>query len=151
MPAPVQPEPSEHAGGPVRLAPGVEVPADALRWSFARSGGPGGQNVNKVNTKAELRVALGALGLRERAALRLKAALGKRLTDEGDVLIVSQSERSQSANKDECLERLRELVLAAMVEPKIRRATRPTRGSKERRLKEKKSRGQIKRGRRGED
>jgi ribosome-associated protein len=144
--------------GTIVLAPGVSVSSSCVRWAFSRSGGPGGQNVNKVSTRAELRVALADLGqggLRPRALARLSEQAGSRLAGAGDVpgqvlgeiVIVCQSERSQSGNKRECLQRLREMLVRAQVEPKVRRATRPTRGSKERRLTAKRVRGQIKRGR----
>lgn len=133
--------------GALRLAPGVEVPSASVEWAFSRSGGPGGQNVNKVNTKAELRVALGAIPISPGARYRLGALAGGRLLEGGVLAIVAQSERSQQANKAECIERLRELVLRAMVTPKVRRATKPTKGSQQRRLTAKKSRGEIKRGR----
>ncbi|MBX3405225.1 MAG: aminoacyl-tRNA hydrolase [Phycisphaeraceae bacterium] len=147
--------------GGEQIAPGVRVPAAVLRFSFARSSGPGGQNVNKVSTKAELRVSVDDLPLpaRVRARLRRLAASrfvgGEVVADEtgrehltgGEVVLVCDEHRSQSRNKSECLDRLRELIVAAMAEPKIRRATRPTRGSTERRIAEKKSRGEIKRGR----
>jgi ribosome-associated protein len=132
-----------------RLAPGVEAPPGCLRWSFARASGPGGQNVNKRSTKAELRVRPAELPLRPGALARLLHAGRGYLTDQGELLITADEHRSQAQNKAECLERLRALVLAAMVEPKIRRKTRPTRGSKERRLGEKKRRGEIKRSRGG--
>lgn len=146
--------------GGVQLAPGITVPAAALRFSFARSSGPGGQNVNKLATKAELRVALADLPLSDRARRRLTGLAGKRLVGEaaaesggeaggagaaaGEVVIVSQSERSQARNRAECMEKLRELLVRAMAEPKVRRKTRPTRGSVERRLEAKKTRSDVK-------
>ncbi|MBX3358288.1 MAG: aminoacyl-tRNA hydrolase [Phycisphaeraceae bacterium] len=136
-------------GSGVTLAPGVSVPGDAVRFAFSRSGGPGGQNVNKVATKAELRIALGVLSISPSARHRLIALAGRRLTDAGDLVIVSESERSQGRNRDECLSKLRDLLVRAMAEPKVRRRTRPTKGSKERRLREKKARGEIKKRRQG--
>lgn len=145
----------------VEVAPGVRVAAASLRWAFARSGGPGGQNVNKLETKAELRVSVDDLPINGRARARLRAEAGDRVVgaedyvDEegrarvrgGDLVLTSQTHRSQSRNKDECLEKLREMIVRSLVEPKVRRKTRPSRSSKERRLNEKKSRGDIKRGR----
>jgi len=146
----------------VEVAPGVVVPASALRLSYVRSSGPGGQNVNKVATKAELRVSLADLPISERARRRLATLAGSRLVggddaaggdavgaDGGEVLIVSQSERSQARNRAECMDKLRDLIVRAMAEPKIRRKTRPTRGSIERRLEAKKARSEIKRRRQG--
>lgn len=138
-------------GHGVRLAPGVEVPEAVLRFAFTTSGGPGGQNVNKVATRSVMRVALADLPLRDWQLARLRELASHLVTSDGELIISSGEHRSQSRNKDECLERLGELVRAAMVRPKVRRATKPTRGSKERRLSEKKRRGDMKRGRRGED
>lgn len=160
--APIRPQPPSPDSDPVGgepIAPGIRVPAAALRFAFARSSGPGGQNVNKLSTKAELRVDVDAIPLSSRARNRLRRLAGGRVVntqtiiDEtgrehtvgGELILTSDEHRSQSRNKSECLDRLRELIVAAMAEPKIRRATRPTRGSKERRLSEKKARGEIKR------
>ncbi len=134
----------------VELAPGVRVRdgAGAIEFSFARSSGPGGQNVNKLATKAELRVRPDLLPITPRARQRLLTLAGSRVTNDGHVIITSESERSQSRNKSECLDKLRELLVAAMAVPKVRRKTKPTKGSKERRLAEKKSRGDIKQRRR---
>ena len=122
-----------------------------LRFSYSRSAGPGGQNVNKLSTKAELRVRLADLPMPHRALVRLRAMAGGRVTDAGELLLVAQSERSQTRNRELCLEKLADLVARAMVEPKVRRKTKPSRGSVERRIREKKSRSKIKRDRRGED
>lgn len=133
----------------IGLAPGVWVHRDHIRFSFSRSGGPGGQNVNKVNTKAELRVrAEDIQGLSWPARQRLLAQAASRITGEGDVLIVCGTERSQETNRNLCLEKLAELVARAAVEPKRRHKTRPTRGSRERRLESKRERSQKKQGRR---
>ncbi len=137
----------------VEIAPGIGVASAALRFAFSRSSGPGGQNVNKVSTKAELRVALVDLppGVSWQARERLTKLAGWRLLEQGErgpeLLVVSDSERSQARNRAACLQRLRELLVAAMAEPKVRRKTRPTKGSRERRLESKKRRGEIKRGR----
>ena len=121
-----------------------------LRFSFSRSGGPGGQNVNKVATRAELRIAVRDLPISPRAAERLRALAGRRVTAEDELILVAESERSQIRNRQECLDRLREMLIQAIPEPKVRRKTKPTRGSKERRLAEKKGRGEVKRLRRGD-
>jgi ribosome-associated protein len=148
----------------VSIAPGVRVHESVLRFSFARSSGPGGQNVNKLETKAELRVGVEDLPVPGRVKARLRSLAGDRITgaetfvDEdgrsrtrgGELMLTSQEHRSQSQNKSACMDKLRELLVAAMAEPKIRRKTRPSRGSIERRLESKKRRGDIKRDRRGE-
>jgi ribosome-associated protein len=143
------PEPSTSAS--VELAPGVFVPPNALRLQFARSGGPGGQNVNKVNTKAELWVHVAAIvGLTLRAKSRLRAAAGNRLTQADEIHLRAESERSHQANRKEVLDRLREMIVQARVEPKVRRKTKPSKGARQRRLDAKRHRGEIKSNRRGE-
>ncbi len=133
----------------VELAPGVFAHPPELRFHFARAGGPGGQNVNKVNTKAELRVRPEALrGLSGRALSRLRTLFANRLTSEGDLLITAETGRSQLANRRECLKRLREILVPAQQEPKIRKRSRPTRASNQRRLDAKKARSRIKQQRR---
>jgi ribosome-associated protein len=134
---------------PDEFLPGVRIPESAMRFQYARSGGPGGQNVNKVNTKAELWVPLAAIvGLSERAAGRLKTMAGRRLTAAGDIHITSETERTQEGNRTAVLDRLRALLAAAVHEPKHRRKTKPSRASKRRRLESKKRKSEIKSGRR---
>lgn len=134
------------------LAPGVTALPSALHWQFARSSGPGGQNVNKVNTKAELWLAVTRLtGLSDRAAARLRKMAGKRLTASDEIHIAADTERSQEANRSAALQRLRELLIEAMHEPKPRRKTKPSRASKQRRLDSKRRRAEIKAHRRGAD
>jgi ribosome-associated protein len=136
----------------IEFAPGVSVPASAIRFQFARSSGPGGQNVNKVNTKAELWITLAeVVGLSDRALHRLKNLAGRRLTIAGEIHITADTERTQESNRQAVLERLKELVEQAIIEPKPRRKTKPSRASKQRRLEGKKHRGQIKAHRRGNE
>jgi len=149
--SPLDRESNSTDDGHIELAPGVRVSSSILRFAFSRSGGPGGQNVNKLSTKAELRVLLTDLPLSDRARHRLASASGRRITDAGVLVLVSEEHRSQSRNKAACLDKLRELLVAAMAEPKHRRKTKPTRGSKERRLTEKKVRGNVKRSRTSKD
>lgn len=132
----------------IELAPGVILPEHALRFAFTTGAGPGGQNVNKRATRCVLRVALADLPLPPDALDRLRAAAPHLVTDAGELVISGGRERSQERNRADCLARLRELLLIAMVRPRTRRKTRPTRASKERRLAAKKRRGQIKRLRR---
>lgn len=134
------------AGG-VEVGPGVRVAADALGWSFARSSGPGGQNVNKLSTKARLTVSIAALAaaMPWRVHRRLLTIAG--WAGEEELSFVSQESRSQSANKEACLAKLRGLIVEAQRPVKVRRATRPTRASKRRRVEGKKKRAEVKRGR----
>jgi ribosome-associated protein len=139
-----------HATGGMELAPGVFAAESSVRFQYARSSGPGGQNVNKVNTKAEIWVAAAAIrGLTDAARARLEQFAGKRLTAAGEIHIASDTERSQEANRQQVLDRLRELLLQAMHEPKKRRKTKPSKAAKRRRLEGKRHRGEIKARRRG--
>ncbi len=139
-------ESSSEFAGQVEIAPGRYLPAAALDWSFVRSGGPGGQNVNKVATKAVLSVRFDDLAgvLPGWALTRLIDLAGSKATDEALVLSASSS-RSQLANRRGCLLKLRGLVVEALDRPKPRRKTRPSKAAVRRRIEEKKQRGQIKR------
>lgn len=144
-PAPRVPPPDA-----VEFAPGVRVAESAMRLQYARSSGPGGQNVNKVNTKAEAWLPLDAIyGLSPRAMARLRQMAGKRLTTAGEIHIASDTERTQEANRAAVLDRLRALLGQAAREPKVRRKTRPSRAAKQRRLESKRRRSQVKSNRRG--
>ena len=143
-PTPKQPEPGEQPAGEIRLAAGVMVPESVLEFSFVSSSGPGGQNVNRRSTKARLRVRVADLGLRPAAERRLRTLAGPSLLGDEELVFTCDTTRSQRANKEECLARLRELVARAMVAPKPRKKTKPTRGSVERRLKEKRIRSERK-------
>jgi ribosome-associated protein len=127
----------------------IAIPPNELTWEFARSGGPGGQNVNKVNSKAVLRwTPATSPSLTEPVRARLLKAVAARLTGDGELIITSQLTRDQGRNVDDCLEKLREIVLAAATPPKARRPTKPTLGSKVRRIESKTRRSAAKRLRR---
>jgi len=132
---------------PIR-AGSLLIPDSDLSIAFIKSGGPGGQNVNKVSSAVQLRFDLeGCALLDERVKARLRRLAGRRLTDEGAVLLIARGERSQEQNRRDAEARLAALIEAALVEPKVRRPTRPTRASKQRRLEHKTRRSSIKRAR----
>ena len=124
---------------------GIHISDDELHWSFARSGGPGGQNVNKVASKAILRWDVAATSsLPEHVKQRLLAHQRKRITNEGELVLNSQRYRDQERNREDCLQKLREMILQAATLPKRRRPTKPTRGSRMNRLQEKRRRAGVK-------
>ncbi len=145
QPTPTPDRRAPRAGSGITLAPGVSVPGGAIGIAFVRSSGPGGQNVNKRSTKAQLRIALADIPLPRRAAARLRRLARGSITTEGELLIESDETRSQSRNRRACMDRLRELVVRAAIEPKQRRKTKPSKGSIRRRLEDKKQRGEKKR------
>src|SRR2546428_8500399 len=126
----------------------VRVPGHALHVRAARAAGPGGQNVNKVATRVELRVALGAIeGLSDAARARLSGWSKSRLDAHGRLMVTSQATRNQARNLDDAREKVRALVAAALREPRPRRPSRPPAGATERRPEVNKHRGTLKRAR----
>lgn len=146
-----QPDHSGDAADEMVLAPGTSVPRAALRFRQSPASGPGGQNVNRRHTRAELRVSLLDIRMPVRARRRLRELGGERMTADGVLILVCERTRSARRNQEEVLDRLKELVRQAMVEPKRRIATRPSRRSNERRLEAKRRTGQQKRRRGGPD
>jgi ribosome-associated protein len=133
----------------LQISPNITIPSAELRLSFARSGGPGGQNVNKVSSKAVLHWdVLNSPSLPPDVRARFTEANPTRITKAGAVVIHSEEYRDQPKNIQACYDKLREMIVAVLRPPKKRRATRPTKGSKVRRLNEKKQRSQTKAGRR---
>lgn len=130
------------------IRPGLVLPERELTVRAVRSSGPGGQNVNRVSTKVELSFDLpGSTALDAPVKARLRRLAAGRLDAEGRVLVTSQATRSQAQNLEDARDKLKALVLAALVVPKRRRATKPTRASKERRLDSKRRQSQKKQSR----
>jgi ribosome-associated protein len=128
------------------------IPDSAVSIRAVRSSGPGGQNVNKVASKVELRVDLDAIvGIHPEALARLRALCSGHLDAEGKLLVVSQLTRDQRRNVEDARNKVRELVRRALVRPVPRRKTKPTRGSVERRIEHKKRHSRTKALRRGDE
>ena len=131
------------------VSPSVKIPLDEFEFTYARSSGPGGQNVNKVNSKALLRwPILVSPNLPAAVRERFVAKYGSRLTNEGDLLISSQQSRDQGQNTQDCLDKLREMLVSVLQPPKRRRPTKPTRSSQKARGEAKKQNAQKKEHRR---
>jgi ribosome-associated protein len=126
----------------------IRIPDEEFSWTFVRSGGPGGQNVNKVASKAVLRWNVASPSLPDDIKSRLQQQQQSRITNDGDLLLTSQRYRDQERNRLDCLDKLAEMIRAAAVAPKKRRKTKPSRGAHERRLAAKKRRSALKSSRR---
>ena len=130
----------------------IRIPMAEFQFTFARSSGPGGQNVNKVNSKAMLRWrVLESRSLPDDVRERLLTRYGKRITGEGDLIVSSQRFRDQGRNVSDCLEKLREMLAAIATPPKRRRPTRPSRAAIARRVETKQKRSRQKQMRRAVD
>lgn len=132
----------------LRVNHNIEIPETEFEFSFARSGGPGGQNVNKVNSKAVLHWDVKATqqlppGVRQRFLAKYR----NRITKEGALVLHSQKYRDQGRNVADCLERLRQMILSVVAPPIKRRPTKPSRGAQQRRLQNKKQNSEKKRSR----
>lgn len=136
--------PSGHAERPAgrfRISARLGIPMTEIELTAIQSRGPGGQNVNKLATAVQLRLDIAASSLPATAKEKLLAWPDRRISSNGTIIIRAQRHRSQGRNRDDALARLRKLILAALATPKPRRATRPTRASRERRLEDKRQRG----------
>ncbi|HEX6960096.1 MAG TPA: alternative ribosome rescue aminoacyl-tRNA hydrolase ArfB [Ferrovibrio sp.] len=130
----------------IRINHRISLDEKELSFSFIRASGPGGQNVNKVSTAVQLRFDVRhSPSLPEPVRQRLEKLAGRRLTQDGVLVLTAQQHRSQDRNREEALIRLADLIRAAAVAPKVRRSTKPTRASQQRRLEGKSKRGSIKR------
>lgn len=132
----------------IYITPRIQIPERDLQESFIQSSGPGGQNVNKVATAVQLRFdAANSTLLDEELKIRLKRIAGRRMTAEGVVVIEARRYRDQEKNRQEARNRLAALVRGAAEKPKIRRQTRPTKSSIQRRVEAKKKHGDLKKAR----
>ena len=130
----------------IEVTPAIQLMDDELMVRAVRASGPGGQNVNKVATKIDLRVDLDAIeGLPDPARDRLRALARHRLDAEGRLVVTSQASRNQARNLEDAREKVRALIAAALVRPRPRTATRPTKAAREQRLGAKRARGTVKR------
>ncbi len=129
----------------IEITPSLQIDERELQIDFVRASGPGGQNVNKVATAAQLRFDVNASSLPEDVRRRLIRLAGNRVTTEGVLLIEARRFRTQEQNREDAVQRFVELVRKALIPPKPRKQTRPTAASKAKRIKSKKLRGDTKR------
>ncbi|RPJ26165.1 MAG: aminoacyl-tRNA hydrolase [Chloroflexi bacterium] len=135
----------------IEIAPSFQIDERELQIEFIRASGPGGQNVNKVATAVQLRFEVRASSLPEEVKARLIHLAGKRISGEGVLLIEAKRFRTQEQNREDAIQRFVELVRRSLIKPKARRKTKPTKASKEKRIKEKKRRAEIKKIRQSKD
>ena len=128
----------------LEVTPQIHIPLGELVFTFARSSGPGGQNVNKVNSKATLHWPTSSASLPDDVRARFVAAFGGQINKHGELVLQSQRFRDQERNIEDCLEKLRGMLQRVAPPPKRRKKTRPSRASKQRRLNDKKARSEVK-------
>ncbi|MEX0724843.1 MAG: alternative ribosome rescue aminoacyl-tRNA hydrolase ArfB [Planctomycetaceae bacterium] len=134
-----------NAGEALKINRNIAIPQGEFSWEYVRASGPGGQNVNKVNSKVRLSWNVAQTpNLPDDVRERFQTKYASRINNDGELVISSQKYRDQLRNKQDCLEKLQSLVTAVLHLPKRRKPTRPTKGSQERRLAEKKQRSQRK-------
>ena len=131
----------------IQLTPSFAIDESELEFAFVRASGPGGQNVNKVATAVQLRFDVDHSFLPDEVKERLKHIAGSKITSEGELLIEAKKFRTQEQNREDALDRFVALVQRAFKKPKVRTKTKPTAASREKRLKQKKQRGDIKKSR----
>jgi len=120
---------------PLEINSAVTIPDSEISMAFVRASGPGGQNVNKVSSAVQLRFELEASTVLDwPTKQRLRALAGRRVTDDGGLQIIARNHRTQDSNRREALERLAELIRQALIRPKVRKATKPTKASQQRRM-----------------
>lgn len=135
---------------PLRINRRIVIAPCELAFTFVRSSGPGGQNVNKVNTKAQLRWSVtGSESLPEDVRSRVLARYARRINDRGELVLTSQRYRDQARNIGDCLAKLRDMLAAVAVPPRTRKPTKPPRSASEARLREKRAKAEKKRRRAG--
>lgn len=128
----------------IQITPSFAIDESELQFAFVRASGPGGQNVNKVATAVQLRFDVNRSSLAVDVKERLRHLAGNRITGDGELLIEAKKYRTQEQNREDAINRFVELVQRAVEKPKRRTKTRPTAASREKRLKEKKVRGEVK-------
>jgi ribosome-associated protein len=136
----------------IDITPEICIRASDLKWGFIRASGPGGQNVNKVATAVQLRYDIKAASfLSDEARGRLGRLAGKRLTEDGILIIEAKRFRTQERNRQDAIQRLVKLIQKSLEKPKVRRKTKPTWAARQKRLNEKRRRGEIKKRRQSID
>jgi len=131
----------------IEITQNISIDESELQIDFVQSSGPGGQNVNKVASQVQLRFDISSPSLSEDVRSRLRKIARNRITEQGELLINAKRYRSQERNRQDAIDRLVELIRKAIIPPKKRKPTQPTRASKLKRLQNKKRRGEIKRSR----